>query len=67
MPGRPDGKPPKGILAWDPEGADRRLWVVGGGVDARWEVFELLDEDRGVRVVCKGFRRYLTRQFPEKA
>ncbi|THW48723.1 WD40 repeat-like protein [Aureobasidium pullulans] len=68
VPGRPDGKPPKGVLAWDPEGGDRRLWVVGGGADAKWEVFELADDvTGGVKVGSTGFRNYLTRQFPEKS
>lgn len=68
IPGHPDGKPPKGILAWDPHSDDRRLWVIGGGADARWEVFELVEEETGhkMRIVRTGFRRYLTRQFPEE-
>jgi len=72
VPGWPDGRPPKGVLAWDPEGGDRRIWCVGGGADARWERFELIElgqtEDGGTRlkIVNAGFRRYLTRQFPEK-
>ena len=68
VPGRPDGKPPKGVLAWDPEGGDRRLWVVGGGADAKWEVFELADDvTGGVKIGSTGFMNYLTRQFPEKS
>lgn len=63
VPGRPDGKPPKGVVAWDPSGGDRRLWIVGGGADARWEVFEIGEEDK---VVKKGFKRFLTRQYPEE-
>ncbi|KAL1310687.1 hypothetical protein AAFC00_000948 [Neodothiora populina] len=68
LPGRPDGKPPKGIIAWDPHADDRRLWVVGGGADARWEVFDLLEDQSNhtMKVVKVGFRKYLTRQFPEK-
>ena len=68
VPGLPDGRPPKGVLAWDPEGEDRRLWCVGGGADARWEVFELLETGevgRRLKVVKVGWRAYLTRQFPE--
>lgn len=67
LPGRPDGKPPKGILAWDPESGDRKLWVVGGGADARWEVFELIEEEgsRSMRVLKRGYRKYLTLQYPE--
>ncbi|KAH0385329.1 WD40 repeat-like protein, partial [Aureobasidium melanogenum] len=69
VPGRPDGKPPKGVVAWDPEGGDRRLWVVEGGADARWEVFELADDltTGGVKIGSTGFRNYLTRQFPERS
>ncbi|KAI5207749.1 WD40 repeat-like protein [Aureobasidium subglaciale] len=69
VPGRPDGKPPKGVLAWDPEGGDRRLWVVEGGADPRWEVFELVNDVHtgDVKIVSTGFRKYLTRQFPEKS
>lgn len=65
VPGLPDGRPPKGVLAWDPDGGDRRLWCVGGGADARWEVFELLEVDDGqkLRIVKAGWRAYLTRQF----
>lgn len=68
LPGRPDGKPPKGVVAWDPDAGDRKLWVVGGGLDSRWEVFELADDEGGqtMRVVRTGFRKYLTRQFPEE-
>ena len=68
VPGHPDGKPPKGVIAWDPESGDRRLWVVGGGADARWEVFDMIEAEdaRGIIVVKRGFRRYLTRQFPEE-
>ncbi|GAB7356952.1 hypothetical protein MBLNU459_g7795t1 [Dothideomycetes sp. NU459] len=68
IPGHPDGKPPKGVLAWDPHSGDRRLWIIGGGADARWEVFELIEEEIGhkMRIVKTGFRRYLTRQFPEE-
>ena len=65
VPGRPEGKPPKGVLAWDPDN-EGRIWVVGGGMDARWEVFELVEEGKALRVRMTGFRRFLTRQFPEK-
>lgn len=64
LPGRPDGRPPKGVVGWDPEGGERRLWVLGGGADARWEVFELVDGERGgLRVVKVGWRGFLSRQF----
>jgi len=58
-------KPPKGVLCWDPEGGDRRFWCVGGGSDARWEMFEVLEGSEGrLKVVNRGFRKYLSRQFP---
>jgi len=72
LPSEPSGKPPKGIAAFAPrkEGQERDdatgavLWVVGGGGDARWEMFELLPVDNGGwALVNRGFRRYLTRQF----
>lgn len=67
LPGRPDGKPPKGVLAWDPDAGDRRLWVIAGGTDANWEVFDLVEDEGAhkLRIVKTGFRKYLTRQFPE--
>ena len=44
------------------------MWVVGGGADAKWEVFELADDvTGGVKIGSTGFRNYLTRQFPEKS
>lgn len=59
---------PKGILAWDPDADDRRIWCVGGGTDARWEVFELVqgadEQGRKLKLVKAGFRNYLSRQFP---
>ncbi|KYG40922.1 hypothetical protein M433DRAFT_76976 [Acidomyces richmondensis BFW] len=42
------------------------IYVIGGGSDARWEVFELrpvTDGLGGYGLVHKGFRKYLTRQF----
>ncbi|KAF2155772.1 WD40 repeat-like protein [Myriangium duriaei CBS 260.36] len=66
VPGLPDGKPPKGILCWDPESGDRKLWCVGGGADARWEVFDLLETNEGrIKLAKGGYRSYLSRQFPE--
>ena len=68
LPNTPTGKPVKGIIAFlardggDDEGA--RMCVIGGGSDARWEMFELLPaEGGGWGLVNRGFRRYLTRQF----
>lgn len=72
LPGEPSGRPPKGLLAFAPRKKDdggsddegARLYVIGGGSDARWEMFELLlAEGGGWVVVNRGFRRYLTRQF----
>ena len=65
LPGSPDGKPPKGILCWDPDGSDRRLWCVGGGADPRWEGFNLVEVERRMKLVKGGYRKYLSRQFPE--
>lgn len=42
------------------------IYVIGGGSDARWEMFELrpvTDGLGGYGLVHKGFRKYLTRQF----
>lgn len=66
VPGFPDGRPPKGILCWDPESGDRKLWCVGGGADARWEAFDLLESNDGrLKLAKRGYRSYLSRQFPE--
>lgn len=66
VPGWPDGRPPKGILCWDPDSNDRKLWCVGGGADARWEAFDLTEGSDGrLRLVKRGYRKYLSRQFPE--
>lgn len=67
--GTPSGRPRKGVLAFAPAEGDEaegcRLWVVGGGSDARWEVFDLVPVQGGGgwMFVKGGFRRYLTRQF----
>ncbi|KAK4561376.1 Phosphatidylinositol 3,5-bisphosphate-binding protein [Recurvomyces mirabilis] len=73
LPGNPSGRPPRGVLAFDPtaDGADEdegaRIYVVGGGLEARWECFELVPAEghfgMGWVLVKKGFRRFLTRQF----
>ncbi|KAI7414499.1 hypothetical protein KC332_g4082 [Hortaea werneckii] len=69
-PADPSGRPPKGLLciknrkgaAGDDEGAV--IYVVGGGSDAKWEMFELVPaEGRGRALLFIGFRRYLDRQF----
>jgi len=46
--------------------AGTTIYVVGGGSDARWEMFDLLpatDGLGGYGLVHRGFRKYLTRQF----
>ncbi|TKA80908.1 hypothetical protein B0A55_01676 [Friedmanniomyces simplex] len=72
LPDDASGRPPKGILGFAPreaggtddEGA--RIYVLGGGSDARWEVFEILPaEGGGWGLMNRGFRRFLTRQFVE--
>lgn len=82
LPGAPDGRAPRGVLAWDLDQAagggamrDRRIWCLSGGADARWEEFELVPEavDGAGRaggrfaLVRTGYRRFLTRQFAEDA
>lgn len=68
------GRPPKGVLAFaasadsgganDDDGAT--FFVLAGGSDARWEMFDLLPaEGGGWGLVNRGFRRYLTRQFAD--
>lgn len=68
--GEPSGRPRKGIVAFAPPSAGERedegakLWVLGGGTDARWEVFDLVGVQGGGWTLVKGgFRKYLTRQF----
>lgn len=71
LPNDPAGRPPKGIVAFAPLDKDGGVvvWVIGGGSDARWEVFELVASSDGVgggngwSLVKRGFRNYLTRQF----
>jgi hypothetical protein len=76
----PTGRPPKGIIAFAPkptanskphgvsniskddEGAV--IYVIGGGSDPRWELFELLPaEGGGWTLVNRGHRKFMTRQF----
>lgn len=80
LPNDPTGRPPKGIITFAPaptskgkpyslsnianddEGAV--IYVVGGGSDPRWEMFELLPaETGGWTLINRGYRKYLTRQF----
>ncbi|KAK5735725.1 Phosphatidylinositol 3,5-bisphosphate-binding protein [Elasticomyces elasticus] len=68
LPGREDGKAVKGVLQFvaldggDEEGA--KVFVVGGGSEGRWEMFELVPADAGGwALVNRGFKRYLGRQF----
>ena len=76
LPNDPAGKPPKGIVAFAPtasgeggaggsnDDAGAVFYVLGGGSDARWEMFELLlSESGGWGAINRGFRRYLERQF----
>ncbi|KAK0357101.1 Phosphatidylinositol 3,5-bisphosphate-binding protein [Friedmanniomyces endolithicus] len=72
LPGEGSGRPPKGVLGFAPRevgGSDEegaRVYVLGGGGEARWEVFEVLPaEGGGWGFVNRGFRRFLTRQFVE--
>lgn len=80
LPNDPTGRPPKGVIAFAPkttpgskphgvsnitndnEGAV--IYVIGGGSDPRWEMFELLPSDiGGWTLVNRGHRKYMTRQF----
>jgi hypothetical protein len=49
-------RPPKGVIGWV---SDNSLLVIGGGKDARWEKFNIEEQD-GQRVCRReGWRRYL--------
>ncbi|KAF2171734.1 hypothetical protein M409DRAFT_50390 [Zasmidium cellare ATCC 36951] len=73
LPNDPAGRPSKGIITFEREvkdGDGAIVYVVGGGSDARWEMFELspittADGERigGWALNNKGFRKYLKRQF----
>ncbi|KAK4950684.1 Phosphatidylinositol 3,5-bisphosphate-binding protein [Elasticomyces elasticus] len=78
LPGREDGKAVKGLICFAPRdgsggglghaGVEEedgvKVFVVGGGGEGRWEMFELVPADAGGwALVNKGFRRYLGRQF----
>lgn len=53
----PGGRPPKGKIAWIDE---ESLVVVGGGADARWEIFVIGHTSDGKRgIERRGFRRIL--------
>jgi len=56
IPGSPSGRPKKGVVAWINED---ELVVVGAGLDARWEKFQLGMTKEGKRVCTRlGWRRY---------
>ncbi|KAI5362129.1 Putative WD40/YVTN repeat-like-containing domain superfamily [Septoria linicola] len=78
LPGDPSGRPPKGIIAFPPAMAEASddtgvsIVVVGGGSDARWQMFDLLPSapneggtSDGWILINRGFRKYLTRQFAD--
>ncbi|CAK4031052.1 SVP1 2 [Lecanosticta acicola] len=76
LPNNPSGKPPKGIIAFAPANASSNedegaiIYVIGGGTDSRWEMFQLVSAtaegaNGGWSLVNKGFRKYLTRQFAD--
>lgn len=49
-------KPQKGIIGWYEEDT---LVVVGAGVDARWEKYQMARDDSGKRFIGRiGFKRY---------
>lgn len=76
----PSGRPPKGIVAFAPKPTARGkphgmsniskddegavVYVIGGGSDPRWELFELLPaEGGGWTLINRGHRKFMTRQF----
>lgn len=80
LPSDPTGRPPKGIISFAPkpranskphgmsnisnddEGAV--IYVIGGGSDPRWELFELLPaEGGGWTLINRGHRKFMTKQF----
>lgn len=74
LPADPTGRAPKGVVAFVPgkegreEGDGAVLFVLGGGVEGRWEVFDLVPQVRsegpgGWVLVRRGFRRFMGRQF----
>lgn len=82
LPNDPTGRPPKGILAFAPKPTAKSkphgmsgitnddegavIYVIGGGSDPRWELFELLPaETGGWTIVNRGHRKFMTRQFAD--
>jgi hypothetical protein len=49
-------------ISKDDEGAI--IYVIGGGSDPRWELFELLPtESGGWALINRGHRKFMTKQF----
>ena len=75
LPGEPNGRAVKGVVAFAAgnegreEGEGAVVYVVGGGVEGRWECFDLVPSLRGEGggggwvLVRRGWRRFLERQF----
>lgn len=80
LPADPAGRPPKGVLAFAPKARAKArehevrgirndddgavVYVIGGGCDPRWEMFELLPAGGGGWTLFnRGHRKYMTRQF----
>jgi hypothetical protein len=80
LPNDPTGRPPKGIIAFAPKATANSkphgmsgiskddegavIYVIGGGSDPRWELFELLPAEGGGWVLInRGHRKFMTRQF----
>lgn len=52
-----NSRPPKGILGWTSDGT---VIVIGGGRDARWEKFAIVEGQDGKRLIGReGWKRYL--------
>ncbi|SMR49268.1 unnamed protein product [Zymoseptoria tritici ST99CH_1E4] len=80
-PGEPSGRAVKGVLTFMPAGWNGdgvgdaseesvKMVVIGGGVEGRWEEFQLRRGETGGGLhgwilERRGFRRFLTRQFVE--
>lgn len=73
LPNDPSGRAVKGICTFAPVGVEDGeeeesavVFVIGGGRDSRWEMFEVGRAQGGEwKVELRGFRRFLTRQFVE--
>jgi hypothetical protein len=80
LPTDPTGRPPKGVIAFAPKPTAKSnphgmsnisnddqgavIYVIGGGSDPRWELFELLPaEGGGWTLVNHGHRKFMTRHF----